>query len=109
MNSRGRSKTPIVMALRESSAIMCALCCPYIVIVLVVHTGGSAVSLLRHLKDDDVTSFATLTQIGVNERPPLWSADQSSWLLTLRSRVRFPALSDFMGSSGSGTGSTQRL
>jgi hypothetical protein len=42
-------------------------------------------------------------------RPPLWSAGQSSWLLTQRSRVRFPALPDFLSSSGSGTGSTQPL
>jgi hypothetical protein len=31
----------------------------------------------------------------------------SSWLLTQRSRVRFPALPYFLSSSGSGTGSTQ--
>jgi hypothetical protein len=42
--------------------------------------------------------------------PPLWSSDQSSWLLTQRSRVRFPALPDFLSScSRSGTGSTQPL
>jgi hypothetical protein len=40
-------------------------------------------------------------------RPPLWSSDQSSWLQIQRSRVRFPALPDFLRSSGSGTGSTQ--
>jgi hypothetical protein len=34
---------------------------------------------------------------------------KSSWLLTQRSRVRFPALRDFLSSSGSGTGSTQPL
>jgi hypothetical protein len=41
--------------------------------------------------------------------PPLLSSSQSSWLLTQRSRVRFPALPDFLSSSGSGTGSTQPL
>jgi hypothetical protein len=41
--------------------------------------------------------------------PPLWSSGQSSWLLTQRSWVRFLALPDFLGSSGSGTGSTQPL
>jgi hypothetical protein len=41
------------------------------------------------------------------ERPPLWSSDQSSWLQIQRSRVRFPALPDFLRSSGSGTGSTR--
>jgi hypothetical protein len=42
-------------------------------------------------------------------RPPLLPGGQSSWLLTQRSRVRFPALPDFLNSSGSGTGSTQPL
>ena len=40
-------------------------------------------------------------------RPPLWSSGQSFWLQIERSRVRFPALPDFLSSSGSGTGSTQ--
>ena len=40
-------------------------------------------------------------------RPPLWSSDQSFWLQIQRSRVRSPALPDFLSSSGSGTGSTQ--
>jgi hypothetical protein len=37
----------------------------------------------------------------------LWSSGQSLWLQIERSRVRFPALPDFLRSSGSGTGSTQ--
>ena len=37
----------------------------------------------------------------------LWSSGQSFWLQIQRYRVRFPALPDFMSSSGSGTGSTQ--
>jgi hypothetical protein len=41
----------------------------------------------------------TLTENG----PPLWSSGQSSWLQIQRSRVRFPALPDFLRSSGSGT------
>jgi hypothetical protein len=41
--------------------------------------------------------------------PPLWSSCQSSWLLIQRSRVRLLALLDLLRSSGSGTGSTQRL
>ena len=40
-------------------------------------------------------------------RPPLWSSGQSFWLQIQRSRFRFPALPDFLSSSGSGTGSTQ--
>jgi hypothetical protein len=39
--------------------------------------------------------------------PPLWSTGQSFWLQIQRSRVRFPALPDFLSSSGSGTGTTQ--
>ena len=39
--------------------------------------------------------------------PALWSSGQSFWLQIHRSRVRFPALPDFLSSSGSGTGSTQ--
>jgi hypothetical protein len=38
---------------------------------------------------------------------PLWSSGQSSWLQIQRSRVWFPALPDYLRSSGSGTGSTQ--
>jgi len=40
-------------------------------------------------------------------RPPLWSSGQSFWLQIQRSRVRSPALPDFLISSGSGTGYTQ--
>jgi len=39
--------------------------------------------------------------------PPLWYSGQSFWLQMQRSRVRSPALLDFLSSSGSGTGSTQ--
>ena len=39
--------------------------------------------------------------------PPLWPSGQSFWLQIQRSRVRSPALPDFLSSSGSGTGSTQ--
>ena len=34
--------------------------------------------------------------------PALWSSGQSFWLQMQRSRVRFPALPDFLSSSGSG-------
>ena len=40
-------------------------------------------------------------------RPPLWSSGQSFWPQIQGSRVRSPALPDFLSSSGSGTGSTQ--
>ena len=35
---------------------------------------------------------------------PLWSSGQSFWLQIQRSRVRFPALPDFLSSSVSGRG-----
>ena len=38
---------------------------------------------------------------------PLWSSGQSFWLQIQRSRVRFPALPDFLSGSGSGTGYAQ--
>jgi hypothetical protein len=46
-------------------------------------------------------------QVAVQCRPPLWSSGQSFWLQIQRSRVRSPALPDFLSSGGSGTGSTQ--
>ena len=39
--------------------------------------------------------------------PLLWSSGQGFWLQIQRSRVRFPALPDFLSGSGSGTGCTQ--
>ena len=43
----------------------------------------------------------------INLGPPLSSSGQSFWLQIERSRVRFPALPDFLSCSGSGTGSAQ--
>jgi len=53
-----------------------------------------------------VTVFR-ITFVSFLTGPPLWSSGQSFWLQIQRSRVRFPALPDFLSSSGSGTGSTQ--
>jgi hypothetical protein len=39
-------------------------------------------------------------------RPPLWASGQTFWLQIQRSRIRFPALPDFLKSRGSETGST---
>ena len=41
------------------------------------------------------------------QRPPLWPNDQSFWLQIQRSRIRSPALPDFLSSIGSGAVSTQ--
>jgi hypothetical protein len=44
-----------------------------------------------------------IIKVCYNKGPPLLSSGQSSWLQIQRSRVRFPALPDFLRSSGSGT------
>ena len=43
----------------------------------------------------------------IQTSPPLWSSGQGFWLQIQRSRVRFPALPDFLSGSGSGSGCTQ--
>jgi hypothetical protein len=53
-----------------------------------------------------LTQFMQYRRLSVH-RSPLRSSSQSSWLQIQRSRVRFPALPDFLRCSGSGTGSTQ--
>jgi hypothetical protein len=40
----------------------------------------------------------------VNIRPPLWYSGQSFWIQIQRSRIRFPALPDFLRSRGSERG-----
>ena len=72
---------------------------------------------VRGNQEDDVSRYRmTLRKRGVmkiergstrQQGPPLWSSGQNFWLQIQRSRVRFPALPDFLSSSGSGTGSTQ--
>jgi len=56
---------------------------------------------------NEVQSGPVLWTLIPNKGPPLWSSGQSFWLEIQRSRVRSPALPDFLSSSGSGTGSTQ--
>jgi hypothetical protein len=65
---------------------------------------------LRAKKTDTKTTPVILFDfkgIIAEDRPHLWSSGQSYWLQILRSRVRFPALPDFLRSNGSGTWSTQ--
>ena len=62
-------------------------------------------SFLTCIHDMNRDSFS-LTSVYNATWPPLWSSGQSFWLQLQRSRVRFPALPDFLSSSGSGTGST---
>ena len=54
-----------------------------------------------------VAVVLVFVHVGEKNRPPLWSSGQNFWLQIQRSQVRFPALPDFLSSSGSGTGSTQ--
>ena len=65
-----------------------------------------------HLKDKPTVGcsdkqYTLLLFFFIIIRPPLWSSGQSFWLQIQRSRVRFPALQDFLSGSGSGTGYTQ--
>ena len=67
--------------------------------------------ILRRIQRDVITnvcwSSCTVPVRGeLSYLAPLGSG-QSFWLQIQRSRVRFPALPDFLSSSGSGTGSTQ--
>ena len=59
---------------------------------------------LKHYLSRELKSFDLMCN---SLCPPLWSSGQSFWLQIQRSRFRFPALPDFLSSSGSGTGSTQ--
>jgi hypothetical protein len=59
--------------------------------------------LSRHILN--IKKFEEFIKLG----PPLWSSSQSFWLLTQRSQVRFPALTDFLRNNGSGTEYTQPL
>ena len=62
--------------------------CEYIYIYIYIHIPG-------------------VPRIKVSTLGFLWSSGQSFWLQIQRSRVRFPALPDFLSGSGSGTGYTQ--
>jgi hypothetical protein len=62
-----------------------------------------------HNRAEDVETFRTFQKPKYNKGPPPRSSGESSWMLTQRSRVRFPAQPYFLSSSGSGTGSTQPL
>ena len=66
---------------------------------------GGGLMLNIYIKNIRICDQCNITQY--RDKRPLWSSGQSFWLQIQRSRVRFPALSDFLSSSGSGTGSTQ--
>ena len=61
----------------------------------------------KHFNKELVVEEVIVVVVVVVVGPPLWSSGQSFRLQIERSRVRFPALPDFLSSSGSGTGSTQ--
>ena len=56
---------------------------------------------LKHLQEQHTSIYGVLRIMAQ------WSSGQSFWLQIQRSRVRFPALPDFLSNSGSGTGFTQ--
>jgi hypothetical protein len=66
----------------------------FLLCILKMHLWNMSVSIqLEGEITDMCVCYCTLL-------PPLWSSGQSSWLLTQRSWVRFPALPDFLSSSG---------
>ena len=77
----------------------------------IVSLGCGFKSFFRRLFMSDVVKtlwcLMSFPHSSVSVWPPLWSSGQSFWLQIQRSWVRFPALLDFLSSSGSGTGSTQ--
>jgi len=93
----------------------CVCCCTFVLTVLKlwVVVPESYLTLRRRTTYIYVALWRSLTlrrlmsYIYGAPGPPLWSSGQSFWLQIQRSRVRFPALPDFLSSSGSGTGSTQ--
>jgi hypothetical protein len=59
------------------------------------------------ISDFSIQIFFLIETSFTTKGPPLWCSGHSSFLQIRRSRVRFPALPDFLRSSESGTGSTQ--
>ena len=91
----------VLLRLIISDALLCS--CKPITIIRVALTNPSVP--FEFLTNMEIVLIFRLVYDAV--RPPLWSSVQSFWLQIQRSRVRFPALPDFLSSSGSGTGSTQ--
>jgi hypothetical protein len=88
----------------------CQLLCLQKLITVAIHKKSTyAVFTNFESKGFRVTKDASIVteQCDWFNYPKLWSSGQSSWLQIQRSWVRFPALQDFLRSSGSGTGSTQ--
>ena len=75
-----------------------------VVLVNPVHTMMVSLGWGSSTLDRKAVNFVCISDFG---RPPLWSSGQCFWLQIQRSRVRFPALPDFLSGSGSGTGFTQ--
>jgi hypothetical protein len=64
---------------------------------------------VRSISDLGTTLAITSNRHTLRSNTKTWSIGQSSWLETQKSRDRFPALPDFLSSSGPGTGSSQPL
>jgi hypothetical protein len=71
-----------------------------------LENGAHCHSLYRLHLSFVISHFHSIYCLLTTKRPPLWYSAQSSWLEIQRFRFRFPALPDFLRSSGSGTGPT---
>ena len=76
----------------------------YLHLKITFYVYGKCTSKINRRYDNKKKTFLSRS---TTFRPPLWSSGQSFWLQIQRSRLRSPALPDFLSSSGSGTGSTQ--
>jgi hypothetical protein len=65
--------------------------------------GGRSVGIVRSRTKRHGVFFVCVCVCG----PTLYSSGQSFWLLNQRSRIRFPAIPEFLNNSVSGTGFTQ--
>jgi hypothetical protein len=73
--------------------------------ILLVHSGVSvrdneSTSLSDIWESDTCLGYQVISYFIWNPRLSLWSSGQSFWLQIQRSRVRFPAVPDFLRSSG---------
>jgi len=66
-----------------------------------VLTSETCWALNKEIIKQVTSSWSLFTQLNQVSGPPLWSTGQSFWLQIQRSRVRSPALPDFLSSSGS--------
>jgi hypothetical protein len=79
----------------------------YYTITFIINYNTNKVILLPNNHDMQTYNSLGVIFCGNFTTPSLWSSGESFWLQIQRSWVRYPALPDFLRSSGSGTESTQ--